>query len=155
MKRLQYSPEALRDLAVFLVRLTLGVVFVAHGSQKLLSLFGGAGPAATVARLARMGGPAVFAWIAIIAEFFGGLGVLFGVLPRTAAAGILVVMIVAVLKVHLANGFFMNWFGTQKGEGFEYHLLVMAMALFVMLGGPGRFTLIPDVEGWLLFGRKR
>jgi putative oxidoreductase len=133
------------DWGLLILRLALGVIFFAHGSQKVLGWFGGSGLAATVGGMAHMGIPAPLAYLAAFTEFLGGLGLIFGVLARLSALGIFVVMAVAVLKVHLANGFFMNWMGNQKGEGFEYHLLAMAIALMVMLAGPGRIA-IADVE---------
>ncbi len=141
-----------RDLGYLIVRLVVGSVFVVHGSQKLFGFFGGHGLAAT---LQGMSGPpsnipVILVWLAIIAEFFGGLGLITGILPRLSALGIFIVMVVAVLKVHLHNGFFMNWMGSQKGEGFEYHLLVMAMTLLILLSGAGRFTILPDFEGKIL-----
>jgi putative oxidoreductase len=85
--------------------------------------------------------PAVFAFLAIAAEFFGGLGLIFGFLTRVAAFGISVNMLVAIAAVHGPFGFFMNWTGAQKGEGFEYHLLVLAMTAFLMIRGAGAFSL--------------
>jgi putative oxidoreductase len=76
----------------------------------------------------------------ICTEFFGGLGLIVGLLTRIAALGIGVEMIGAIFLVHLPNGFFMNWFGTQKGEGFEYHLLTIAMAAALLLRGAGAFS---------------
>ena len=81
--------------------------------------------------------PAVFAFLAIVAEFFGGLGLILGALTRVAAAGIAVVMLIAVAMIHSHVGFFMNWSGTQKGEGYEYHLLALAIAAFLILRGAG------------------
>jgi putative oxidoreductase len=78
--------------------------------------------------------------LAISAEFFGGLGLILGFLTRIAAFGVAVNMLVAILTVHTAFGFFMNWNGNQKGEGFEFHLLVLAMAAFLMIRGAGAFS---------------
>ncbi|MCC6484583.1 MAG: DoxX family protein [Armatimonadetes bacterium] len=144
------SSHTARDVGYLIIRLVLGIVFFAHGSQKLLGLFGGEGPAAFVQQA---GVPAVLAWVAMFAEFFGSFGLISGVLPRLSALGILVVMVVAVLRVHLRNGFFMNWGGKAPGEGFEYHILVMAMCLLIVLSGPGRFALMPNWEGRLVTGR--
>jgi len=83
----------------------------------------------------------VFAFLAIAAEFFGGLGLIFGFLTRIAAFGISVNMLVAIATVHGAMGFFMNWTGAQKGEGFEYHLLVLAITAFLMIRGAGAFSI--------------
>ena len=88
-----------------------------------------------------MGIPAVFAFLAIAAEFFGGLGLILGLLGRVAAFGIACNMLVAIAKVHAGNGLFMNWTGNQKGEGFEYHLLVLAMTTAIMIAGSGALSL--------------
>jgi putative oxidoreductase len=130
------------NTATVVLRFVLGVVFFAHGAQKMLGWFGGYGFSGTMAYFT---GPAhippVLAFLAIAAEFFGGLGLIFGFLTRIAAFGISVNMLVAIATVHSASGFFMNWSGTQKGEGFEYHLLVLAMTVFLMIRGGGAFSL--------------
>jgi len=124
--------------AIAVLRVVLGIVFFAHGAQKMLGWFGGYGFSGTMGMFTNvMHIPAVLAFLAIAAEFFGGLGLIFGLLTRIAAFGIAVNMVVAVLTVHMHVGFFMNWAGTQKGEGFEYHLLVLAMALLLMIKGGG------------------
>jgi putative oxidoreductase len=130
------------DIALTVLRLVLGVVFFAHGSQKMLGWFGGYGFKGTMGFFTQTAHiPAVFAFLAIAAEFFGGLGLIVGLLTRVAAFGITVNMLVAILTVHLANGFFMNWTGQQKGEGFEYHLLVLAITVALMIRGAGAFSL--------------
>jgi putative oxidoreductase len=125
------------DTHLAIVRLALGAVMFAHGAQKMLGWFGGHGFNATMGGFTHQGIPAPFAFLAIAAEFFGGLGLIFGLLARIAAFGILCNMVVAVVKVHAANGFFMNWQGNQRGEGFEYHVLATAMAMMVMIAGAG------------------
>jgi putative oxidoreductase len=85
--------------------------------------------------------PALFAFLAIAAEFFGGLGLVVGLLGRVAAAGIAANMLVAVAMVHARFGFFMNWTGAQKGEGFEYHLLVLAIAATLIAKGSGALSI--------------
>jgi putative oxidoreductase len=126
------------SVALAILRVVLGVVFLAHGSQKVLGWFGGYGFSGTMGFFTNnMHIPAVFAFLAIAAEFLGGLGLIFGLLTRIAAFGIAVDMVVAVLTVHVHVGFFMNWTGAQKGEGFEYHLLVLAMTLLLMVKGAG------------------
>ena len=125
-----------------ILRLVLGIVFFAHGAQKMLGWFGGFGFSGTMGFFTgTMHIPAPLAFLAIAAEFFGGLGLLLGFLTRIAAFGIAVNMVVAIATVHRAFGFFMNWNGTQKGEGFEYHLLVLAMTTFLMIRGAGAFSL--------------
>jgi putative oxidoreductase len=125
------------SLAPTLLRLPLGIVFFAHGCQKLLGLFGGAGLTATLNMFQHsMHVPPVFAWLAIAAEFLGGLGLILGLLTRIAALGVGANMAVAIYKVHWHNGLFMNWGGNQRGEGFEYHILVIGMCLaLIILGG--------------------
>ncbi len=116
----------------------LGVIFFAHGAQKMLGWFGGYGFAGTMGFFTGvMHIPALFAFLAIAAEFFGGLGLIFGFLTRIAAFGIFSNMVVAVAMVHRHFGFFVNWTGAQKGEGYEYHLLVLAITAFLMIRGAG------------------
>jgi len=139
MRKLLATPN---DFTLTIVRLVLGVVFFAHGAQKMLGWFGGYGFHGTMGFFTqKMGIPAPFAFLAICAEFFGGLGLLVGLLSRIAAFGIIVNMLVAIATVHLANGFFMNWFGNKKGEGFEYHLLAIALGLAILIKGAGALSL--------------
>ena len=129
------------DWMVTLLRLVMGVVFFAHGSQKALGWFGGYGFSGTMGFFTQqMHIPAVFAFLAICAEFLGGIGLILGALGRVAAFGIACNMVVAVLIVHVPNGFFMNWSGQQKGEGFEFHLLALAIAVVLMVRGSGALS---------------
>jgi len=124
-----------------ILRLVLGVVFFAHGAQKLLGWFGGPGFSGSMGMFTGyLHIPAPLAFLAIAAEFFGGLGLILGFLTRIAAFGIAMNMVVAIALVHSSFGFFMNWTGTQKGEGFEYHLLVLAITAFLMIRGAGAFS---------------
>ena len=139
LKRISQTPD---DWVLTVLRLVLGVVFLAHGSQKMLGWFGGYGFTATMGFFTQTAHiPAVFAFLAIAAEFFGGLGLIVGLLSRIAAFGITVNMLVAIFMVHLPNGLFMNWTGQQQGEGFEYHLLVLAITVALMIRGGGAFSL--------------
>jgi putative oxidoreductase len=123
-------------------RLVLAVVFFPHGMQKLLGWFGGHGVDATMKMFEQgMHIPAVFAMLAILAESIGSIGLALGLLTRVAALGISSVMVVAVAIVHSKIGFFMNWAGTQHGEGFEYHLLVLALAIPLIIKGGGLWSL--------------
>src|ERR1022692_2367055 len=136
------------DLTLTLVRLVLGVTFFMHGAQKMLGWFGGGGFHATMAVFTQhVGIPAPLALLAICAEFFGGLGLLVGLLSRVAALGIMVNMLVAIATVHHVNGFFMNWTGQQKGEGFEYHLLAIALAIVVLIKGSGAVSIDRAIAG--------
>ena|SRR5690348_3089657 len=128
------------DAMLALLRLALGVVFFAHGAQKMLGWFGGYGYGATLGAFTGMGIPAPLAFLAICAEFFGGIGLIIGCLSRIAAFGITCNMIVAVALVHWHFGFFMNWAGTQKGEGFEFHILALAMLALVLAKGAGALS---------------
>jgi len=129
------------DGATTLLRLALGVVFFAHGAQKMLGWFGGYGFSGTMGFFTGMLHiPAPLAFLAIAAEFFGSLGLLIGFLTRIAGLGILTNMLVAIATVHRRFGFFMNWTGLQKGEGFEFHLLVLAIAVYLIIRGAGALS---------------
>ena len=130
------------DLTLTVGRCMLALVFLGHGSQKMFGLFGGLGYSRTLDMFEQtMGIPPVLTTMAMIAEVFGGLGLLFGLLSRVAAAGVLVVMIVAPLANGLYVRFFMNWTGRNPGEGFEYHLLAIALILVVLVHGAGALSL--------------
>jgi putative oxidoreductase len=129
------------DFAITIIRLVLGVIFFAHGAQKMLGWFGGYGFSGTMGFFTQMGIPAPFAFLAIAAEFFGGLGLIVGLLGRFSAFGVLCNMVVAILMVHRHYGLFMNWAGDQKGEGFEFHLLAIAITLAILIEGSGAFSL--------------
>jgi putative oxidoreductase len=135
------------DVALAIIRLVLGGVMFAHGAQKMLGWFGGYGFTASMGFFESMHIPAALAFLAIAAEFFGGIGLLLGLLGRVAAFGVTVNMLVAILTVHWANGLFMNWSGQQKGEGFEYHLLVLAMTVAIMLYGSGAWSVDLALSG--------
>jgi putative oxidoreductase len=135
MKRILTTTNSLLPT---IARLALGVVMFPHGAQKVLGWFGGYGFSGTMNFFTtQMHIPALFAFLAIAAEFAGALGLITGFLSRIAAFGIAANMLVAVVMVHFGNGFFMNWFGNQKGEGYEYHLLALGLALIVMIAGGG------------------
>lgn len=130
------------DVSSIVLRMGLGAVFFAHGAQKLFGWFGGYGFSGTMGFLTgSLGIPALFAFLVIMAEFFGALGLLSGLLTRVAAFGIAIVMVVAILMIHLQYGFFMNWSGKQQGEGIEYHILVLTISTVLMINGGGRWSL--------------
>jgi putative oxidoreductase len=129
------------DVAVLVLRLMLGIVFFPHGMQKLFGWFGGPGFSGMMGMFTdKMGVPGVFAFLAIMAEGLGSLGLITGLLTRVAAFGIAVNMAVAVYMLHWQNGFFMNWFGNQKGEGYEFHLHVIAIAVVLIIKGGGKWS---------------
>jgi len=130
--------SSVNDLALLLLRLGLGAILWAHGAQKLLGLFGGHGPQGFVRLVGTLGLPPSLAWLVIAVEFFGGIAIALGVLSRLAALGFAVEMVVAIVKLHWANGLFMNG---PRGAGYEYPLLLAVVAFVLLLTGPGRFAL--------------
>jgi len=144
------------DSAITMLRLVLGVVFFAHGAQKMLGWFGGYGFTGTMGFFTGLLHiPAPFAFLAISAEFFGGLGLLLGLLTRVASFGIFCNMAVAVAMVHHQFGLFMNWTGEQKGEGFEFHLLALAITAFLMIRGAGAASVDRLLSSSLADGRSQ
>jgi putative oxidoreductase len=144
---LQKLTNTQNDLMLTFARLVLGLVYFAHGAQKMLGWFGGAGYSGTMSGFTHMGMPAALAFLVIFIEFFGGLSLLFGLLSRLAGLGIAAEMIGAVLMVHARFGFFMNWMGQKKGEGFEYHLLAIVLAILVLVRGAGAFSIDRLIAG--------
>jgi putative oxidoreductase len=137
-----------RNYALTILRLVLGIVFFAHGAQKVLGWFGGYGFSGTMGFFThQMGIPAPLAFLAVMAEFLGGLGLVFGFLTRIAAFGVFCNMLVAVGMVHHQFGFFANWTGQQKGEGIEYHLLAIAITLAMMIAGGGALSVDASLSG--------
>ena len=128
------------DYAALVMRLFLGIVFFVHGAQKVLGWFGGYGASATIQGFAKMGLPPVITVLVMTAEFGGGILLILGFLTRLAAIGIGCVMVAAIVLVHGKVGFFMNWAGSQKGEGFEYHLLAIGLCLALLIKGGGALS---------------
>jgi putative oxidoreductase len=130
------------DFTLTILRLFFGGVFFAHGAQKALGWFGGSGFTGTMGFFTQqLHIPAVFAFLAICAEFLGGIGLVLGLLGRVAAFGILCNMLAAVWMVHFKFGFFINWSGAKTGEGYEYHLLAIAVALALIVKGSGALSI--------------
>jgi putative oxidoreductase len=135
---LQRLVETDASLPPALARVALGLVMLPHVLQKTFGWFGGHGLGATYyAFTGQMGIPGPLAFLAIVAEVFGVASLLLGVLSRVGAAAIISVMLGAIAFAHLPHGFFMDWQGTKGGEGFEYHLLAIALGLVVFLAGGG------------------
>jgi len=128
--------------ALLPIRLALGAIFIGHGAQKLFGWFGGYGPKGTIGYFQQaLGVPPPLTVLAILAEFFGGLGVLLGLLTRLAAAGITAVMLVAIAKVHWSHGFFLNWeLKPNRGHGYEMNLALIGMALALLIAGGGALS---------------
>ena len=128
------------DFGALVMRLVLGLVFFPHGAQKVLGWFGGHGASATIQGFSKMGLPPVVTVLVMAAEFGGSILLILGFLTRLAAIGIGALMVAAILMVHGKVGFFMNWAGTQKGEGFEYHLLAIGIAVALLIIGGGAWS---------------
>ena len=129
------------DNALLAIRIVAGIVFVAHGSQKMFGMFGGAGLSGTVAHMGPIG------YLVAIGEFFGGLGILIGVLPRFSAASNIVIMLGAIFTVHGKNGFF------AQSSGFEYPFALIGLLLPILIAGPGAYSISSYVKLGDLFGR--
>jgi putative oxidoreductase len=149
--------DDLRDLifgtfpswSLLVIRLALGAIFFAHGAQKVFGWFGGRGLSATIAGFRQMNIPAAATVLAACIECFGGFAVLLGFLTRPAALGLIVVMLVAIAKVHAPHGFFLNWSMTQgKGHGYEFNLALIAMALALLIGGGGALSIDRLFAAW-------
>jgi len=123
------------------LRLALGVVMLPHGAQKLLGWFGGPGWGKTIETFTGLGFPAWTVVLLILLESVGALLLMAGLLTRLIAAGFLTSISICMFMNHVQNGFFMNWFGNKQGEGFEYHLLVIGIALALLLQGGGRLSM--------------
>lgn len=138
MKAFFQTDESINNL---IIRVMLGIVIFPHGAQKLLGWFGGYGLEGTLGFFTnQMGIPMFIALLVILGESLGALGLIFGFLTRFCAAGVLLIMAGAIVMSHAANGFFMNWSGKQGGEGFEYHLLAIALCIPLLISGGGLFS---------------
>lgn len=133
------SLDTERDWVPTVLRITLGGVVLAHGAQKALGWFGGGGLSGTVEFFQNvLQLPGALALLVTFSDFLGSLALIAGFMTRLAAIGTGLVMVGAVVTVHAANGFFMNWFGNQAGEGYEFHLLALALVVALVRSGGGR-----------------
>jgi putative oxidoreductase len=128
------------DVGGLILRLALAATMFPHGAQKALGWFGGYGLEGTLGAFTQNGMPLPLALAVIAAELLGPIALVAGFFTRWSAFGIGLVMTGAALMVHASNGFFMNWMGTQKGEGIEYFIPVVAIALVLMIKGGGRWA---------------
>ncbi len=119
----------------------LGLIFFAHGAQKMLGWYAGPGFHRSMQTLTeQLHLPAALAFLVISGEFFGGIGLVVGLFSRLAAFGVALTMVGAVATVHFRYGLFLNWFGNKEGHGYEYHFLAIALALVVIINGAGAFS---------------
>ena len=130
------------------IRLTIGLILFPHGAQKLLGLFGGYGFSGTMNFLTNtVQLPWIIAFMVIVIEFFGSLSMIVGFASRIWSILIIILMLGTISTVHLQNGFFMNWAGNQKGEGFEYHLLMIGLAIAAIIDGSGKYSVDNKIAG--------
>lgn len=136
------------NLGATLARLTVGLVMLPHGLQKTVGVFGGFGFSGTMDLFTtKLGLAWIVAFLVIMAESVGAVALILGFMTRFCAASLAVVMAGAALMAHTQHGFFMNWFGAQQGEGFEYHLLVIGLCLSLMVSGGGAFSVDRALSG--------
>src|ERR1700721_3562579 len=129
------------DWVVGIARIVLGIIFFAHGAQKLLGWFGGPGLANSMRTFTEhLPLPSTLAFLVIAGEFFSGIGLIVGLFSRIAALVIALTMVGAIATVHWRFGLFLNWLGTQEGHGIEYHLLQIPLAVIVVVNGAGAFS---------------
>ena len=145
MKQLLFSTQ--NDWVGFILRITVGTIMFPHGAQKLLGLFGGYGYHATMNFFTKtLKLPAFISFLVIMIEFFGAFGLIAGFSSRLWALLLILIMTGAIATTNYKNGFFMNWFQNQGGEGYEYHLLVIGMCLALLFTGSGAFSLDGLIE---------
>lgn len=130
------------------IRITLGLVMFPHGAQKLFGWFGGFGFSGTMNFYSQIGLPWIVALLVVLGESLGALALIVGFFSRFMSFGILLIMLGAIFMFHLQFGFFMNWFGKAAGEGFEYHILAIGLALGTLIGGSGRLSLDRLILRW-------
>jgi putative oxidoreductase len=122
-------------------RLTIGLILFPHGAQKMLGLFGGYGFGGTMAYFTdTLHLPVIIGFSIVIIEFVGSLALIAGFGTRIWSALTIILMVGIIITTHLQNGFFMNWFGNQKGEGFEYHLLMIGLCITALITGSGKYS---------------
>ena len=138
---MKYVFQTNDNFSYWIPRVMLGCVMFPHGAQILLGWFDGFGFTNTMTYFTQTAGlPWVVAFLIIMGESFGSLGLIFGFLTRLSAFGLICIMLGAIITVHIPNGFFMNWFGKQAGEGFEYHLLVIGISIPLLISGGGKYS---------------
>jgi len=127
--------------AAVIIRVVLGIILFPHGAQKMLGWFGGYGFNGTMGFLTGTAGlPWIIAFLVIAIEFFGAIALIVGFATRIVAVGIISLFTGIIVTSHLQNGFFMNWYGNLKGEGYEFHLLVIGIAIALLVSGAGKWS---------------
>ena len=126
--------------AQLFIRIALGAVILPHGAQKVFGWFGGQGIEKTLQAFASMGFPTWATGCLMAVETLGAVLLILGFITRLWALGIGISISICMYLNHLQHGFFMNWLGVQKGEGFEYHLLVLGICVALLLRGGGMIS---------------
>ena len=138
---MKYLFQTNDNFSYWVPRVILGCVMFPHGAQKLFGWFGGFGFTNTMTYFTQTTGlPWIIAFLIVMGESLGALGLIIGFCTRLFALGLICIMVGAIITVHIPNGFFMNWFGKQAGEGFEYHLLVIGMSIPLLINGGGKYS---------------
>jgi putative oxidoreductase len=138
---MKYLFQTNDNYSYWVPRVILGCVMFPHGAQKLFGWFGGFGFTNSMTYFTQTTGlPWIIAFLIIMGESLGSLGLIVGFFTRLSALGLICIMVGAIVTVHIPNGFFMNWFGKQAGEGFEYHLLVIGMSIPLLISGGGKYS---------------
>jgi len=138
---MKYLFQTNDNFSYWVPRVILGCVMFPHGAQKLFGWFGGFGFTNSMTYFTQTTGlPWIIAFLIIMGESLGSLGLIVGFFTRLSALGLICIMVGAIITVHIPNGFFMNWFGKQAGEGFEYHLLVIGMSIPLLVSGGGKYS---------------
>ena len=138
---MKYLFQTNASFSYWIPRVILGCVMFPHGAQKLFGWFGGFGFTNTMTYFTETAGlPWIIAFLIIMGESLGSLGLIVGFFTRLSAFGLICIMVGAIITVHIPNGLFMNWFGKQAGEGFEYHLLVIGISIPLLISGGGKYS---------------
>ena len=138
---MKYFFQTNANFSYWVPRVLLGCVMFPHGAQKLFGWFGGFGFTNTMTYFTETAGlPWIIAFLIIMGESLGSLGIIVGFFTRLSAFGLICIMVGAIITVHIPNGLFMNWFGKQAGEGFEYHLLVVGISIPLLISGGGKYS---------------
>jgi putative oxidoreductase len=145
MKNLIFKTN--NDWTGLVLRLTVGIVLFAHGAQKMLGLFGGYGFSGTMGFFTdTMHLPWIIGFAVIMIEFFGAIFLVAGFASRISSLGVIGLMLGIIFTSHIPNGFFMNWYGSQPGEGYEYHLLMIGLAFATLINGSGKYSVDAAIE---------
>lgn len=139
MKHLIFKTN--NDWTGLIIRLTVGLIMFPHGAQKVLGWFGGPGYTNEMNFFTEtLNLPWLIAFLVIVIEFAGSISLIIGFASRIWSIAMIILFIGIIFTAHFEHGFFMNWFGNQKGEGYEYHLLIIGLSLTTIINGSGKYS---------------